>query len=87
MSTNSQIKNQWTARKQGAHAGSTQKFTEIEDIAEDIIIYKGGFASLVVEVQASNFALLSENERDAKLSSYAGLLNSLSFPIQIIIRK
>ena len=79
-------KDQWTARKQGAHAGSTQKFTEIQDIQEDIVVYKGGYASLIVEVQASNFALLSATERDTKLLAYGALLNSLSFPIQILIR-
>lgn len=84
--SDAQVKNQWTAKKQGAHAGSTQKFSEIEDIFDDIVVYKGGYASLVIEVQASNFALLSESERDAKLSSYAALLNSLSFPVQILIR-
>jgi hypothetical protein len=71
---------------QKTHAGSTQKFTEIVDIVEDIAVLSGGYATLVIEVQASNFALLSRQEQDAKIFAYAALLNSLSFPIQIIIR-
>lgn len=65
---------------------STQKFIEIIDIVDDIVITKGGNACLVVEVKATNFALLSAEEQDAKIYSYAALLNSLSFPIQIVIK-
>lgn len=65
---------------------STQRFIEIVDIVDDIVIARGGFACVVIEVQASNFALLSAEEQDAKIYSYAALLNSLSFPIQIIVR-
>ena len=37
-------------------------------------------------MNATNFALLSKEEQDTKIYSYASLLNSLSFPIQIFIR-
>lgn len=67
-------------------AGSTQKFTGIQDIQEDIVILDNGYTCLVIEVQATNFDLLSQREQHAKITSYASLLNSLSFPIQIIIR-
>ncbi len=65
---------------------STQRFTEIIDIIDNIVLLEGGSACLVIEVTASNFALLSKKEQDAKVFSYASLLNSLSFPIQIIVR-
>lgn len=70
---------------QKIHA-TTQKFTEVEDISDDIVIFQGGSAALVIEVTATNFALLSTEEQDSKIYSYAALLNSLSFPIQIIVR-
>lgn len=71
-----------------AHKSSntTQRFIEILDIQNDIVLMSGGNACLVVEVKASNFALLSAEEQDAKIFSYASLLNSLSFSIQILIR-
>ncbi len=65
---------------------STQKFTEIVDIVDDIVLFSGGTAGIVIEITASNFALLSKKEQDAKIYAYASLLNSLTFPIQIIIR-
>lgn len=65
---------------------STQSFIEIEEIKENFIILKGGYAAIVIEVQSTNFALLSEEEQRVKLLSYASLLNSLSFPIQVLVR-
>jgi hypothetical protein len=65
---------------------TTQKFTEIQDIVDDVVIMAGGNACLIIEVTATNFALLSAQEQDSKIYSYAALLNSLSFPIQILVR-
>ena len=65
---------------------TTQKFTEIEDIIDDVVLLSFGNACLVIEATATNFPLLSEEERLAKIYSYTTLLNSLSFPIQILIR-
>lgn len=73
------------AQKQKVHA-STQDFTEIQDIIEDVVILRNNSACLLIEVQSVNFALLSKEEQDAKLYAYASLLNSLSFALQILIR-
>src|ERR1700683_5193426 len=70
---------------QKIHA-TTQKFTEIVDFADDIVILDGANACMIIEITASNFALLSKREQDSRIFSYAGMLNSLSFPIQILIR-
>lgn len=73
-------------KKTAQTTASTQHFTELLDIREDIVLLHGGNACLVIELQAVNFALLSPEEQDAKVYAYAALLNSLSFPIQILIR-
>lgn len=65
---------------------STQEHLDIEDIKDGIIILKDGSCCLILETNAVNFGLLSETEQDAIIYAYAGLLNSLSFPIQITIR-
>ncbi|HUQ85570.1 MAG TPA: hypothetical protein VM077_04555 [Candidatus Limnocylindrales bacterium] len=70
---------------QKIHA-STQKFTEITDFVDNMVVLQGGAACLIIEITASNFALLSKREQDSRIFSYASLLNSLSFPIQILIR-
>lgn len=69
-----------------AQKNTTQGFTEIQDIVEDIVILKNGNACIVIELQATNFSLLSAEEQDVKIYSYASLLNSLSFPVQIVVR-
>ena len=64
---------------------TTQKFIEIEDVQNDIVILPGRQAFQVIEVTATNFALQSLEEQQVKILSYASLLNSLSYSIQIVI--
>ncbi len=65
---------------------STQEHLDIYTIANNLIYLKDGGVSLVLQTTAINFNLLSEDEQDATIYTYAGFLNSLSFPIQILIR-
>lgn len=65
---------------------STQDHLDIYDIKEDMVILKNGAASAVIETSAINFELLSQREQDAAIFAYSGLLNSISFPMQVIIK-
>lgn len=65
---------------------STQLFTEIADVAHDVVMFRDGSCALVITTTAVNFGLLSQKEQEAMIYAYAGFLNSLSFPIQIIVR-
>lgn len=64
----------------------TQDQLPIEDIRNDVVILKDGSFAVVLQTSAVNFDLLSEREQLAIIDSFAGLLNSLSFSIQIVIR-
>src|SRR3989338_9634816 len=64
---------------------STQSFIEIEEIKDDVVLMKDFSAAAVIEVGAVNFWLLSTEEQSSMIYAYSELLNSLSFPIQIII--
>lgn len=64
----------------------TQDFLPIENIKDDVILLKDGSVAMVIQTSAVNFDLLSENEQLAIIGSFAALLNSLSFAIQIVIR-
>lgn len=66
--------------------GSTQKFIEVQDIIGNVVMLSGNNACMIIEVQATNFALLSKDEQMGKIAAYASLLNSLSFSVQILIR-
>jgi len=65
---------------------STQEHLEIEDIIDDLVLLKNGMVTLVMQTTAVNFELLSEQEQDAKILAFAGLLNSLTFQMQIVIK-
>ena len=65
---------------------STQESLDIYTIKNHLIFLKDGSCALVLKTNALNFNLLSEEEQDATIYTYAGLLNSLSFSIQILIR-
>lgn len=72
--------------KKTAQQASTQAFTEIADIRDDIVLLQGGNACIILSVTSVNFSLLAGEEQDSKVFAYAALLNSLSFPIQILVR-
>jgi hypothetical protein len=65
---------------------TTQEFLDIFDITNNLVIMKDGTTSLIIAVDAMNFGLLAEEEQDSIMYAYAGLLNSLNYPIQILIR-
>lgn len=64
---------------------TTQEHLLIADVSDDLVLTKDGGAALVLKSSAVNFSLLSAKEQDALTYAYAALLNSLSFPIQILV--
>lgn len=74
-----------SSTKQSPIKATTQSFIEIEEIQDDIVLMRDFSAATVLEVGAVNFWLLSEDEQTSIIQSYANLLNSLSFPVQILI--
>lgn len=65
--------------------GSTQEHLPIEDVVDGIVILKDGSCAAILQVSSVNFDLLSEREQEAMVFAYGGILNSLNFPIQIVI--
>lgn len=70
--------------KQKIHS-TTQDFTELVDIIDEMVLLKGKNACMILEVSSVNFFLLSADEQSARVYGYMSLINSLSFAIQIII--
>lgn len=65
---------------------STQSHIPVADITDNMVLMKNGSAALIMESTSLNFGLLSGRERQAVIAAYAGLINSLNFPIQILVR-
>jgi len=66
--------------------GTSQEHLPIEDIQKDLVIMKNGTAVMILKTSSVNFDLLSEKEQDAMIYAYAAMLNSLTYPIEVIIR-
>ena len=64
---------------------STQKFIEVKNIEDDIVYLNDGGLRQVVIVSGINLDLKSEEERNVVLGLYQKFLNSLDFPIQILV--
>jgi type IV secretory pathway VirB4 component len=63
----------------------TQKFLDVAEIKEDTVILKNGSLRSIIAVSSINYDLKSTDEQDAIISQYQTFLNSLDFPIQILI--
>lgn len=65
--------------------GNSQDLVEIEDIRENTVIMKNGSLRQILMVGGINFSLKSEEEQSSIIAAYQNFLNSLEFPIQIVI--
>jgi type IV secretory pathway VirB4 component len=65
--------------------GNSQDLVDLDDIKSDALILKDGGLRQVVMVGGINFSLQSEEEQNTLILSYQNFLNSVDFPLQIII--
>src|SRR3989337_3819457 len=65
---------------------TTQDHLDIEDIKNNLVVLKNGGVCAVLQTTAVNFDLLSEIEQDAIIAAFSMLLNSITFPVQVVIR-
>ena len=74
-----------TAKKPIGDA-STQRYLPFSEIRDNVMIMKDGSSRMVLRVHAVNFNLKSTEEQDALIFAYQRFLNSLRFPVQIVVR-
>ncbi len=65
---------------------SSQKYLNIAEIRNDCVVLKNGSLCAILLVSSINFALKSEEEQAAIIQNYVSFLNSLAFPLQIVIQ-
>jgi hypothetical protein len=65
---------------------TTQDHLDILDIKDNFVVLKNGSVGAVLLTNAVNFDLLSEVEQDALISAFSMLLNSITFPLQVMMR-
>lgn len=67
-------------------SSSTQRYVDVEAIRDGVIVLKSGGLRAVVLVSSINFDLKSSVEQEAIIAQYQNFLNSLDFPLQIVIQ-
>jgi hypothetical protein len=50
------------------------------------VLRRAGDCRAVLEAQSVNFALRSDEEKEGIMAGYRAFLNSLSYPIQVLVR-
>lgn len=65
---------------------TTQRYLPFSQIRDNVIIMKDSSARVILKCSTINFLLKSSEEQDSIIMSFQRFLNSLDFPIQIIIR-
>ncbi|HVZ11119.1 MAG TPA: hypothetical protein VG941_01735 [Candidatus Paceibacterota bacterium] len=64
---------------------STKNLVEIADIQGNVVLLTNGSLRAVIEVSAINFELRSEGEQMGILGNFQNFLNSIDFPLQIVV--
>lgn len=65
---------------------STQSTLQLSEIRDGMVIMVDGSFRTVVACKSINFDLMSDREREGVEYSYQNFLNSLNFPVQILVR-
>lgn len=73
-------------KKKKGFTVSTQRYLPIAEIKEDTVVLKNGGLRAVLRVNSLNFNLKSELEQQGIIAGYQAFVNTIIFPIQILIR-
>jgi type IV secretory pathway VirB4 component len=63
-----------------------QQFVPVQEVRDGIVVLKDGTLCTVVLVSSINLSLKSYDEQKATLSQFQNFLNTIDFPIQIVIQ-
>lgn len=73
------------SKSKAKSAAPSQKFIEIKDIKDDVVILKNGGLRAVSIASSINFELRATEEQEALIGRFQAFLNSLDFPLQILV--
>ncbi len=65
---------------------ATQRYLDIAEIRDDMVLLKDGTVRGVLIVSSLNFALKSHDEQQAIIQAYMSFLNGIEYPIQIVVQ-
>lgn len=65
---------------------STQSFLRISEIKSDTVVVDDGTMRAILAVSSTNFDLKSQDEQNSIIFNFQRFLNSLDFPVQILMQ-
>lgn len=71
--------------KENNNTASTQRYVDVEEIREGLLVLKNGSLRAILLVSSLNFDLKSSQEQDGIIAQYQNFLNTLDFPVQIVV--
>lgn len=74
------------ARPTPKNPNSTQSTLQLSEVRDNMVIMIDGSFRAVIACKSINFDLMSDREREGVEYSYQNFLNSLNFPVQILVR-
>lgn len=74
------------ARQATRNPNSTQSTLQLSEVRDNMVIMIDGSMRAIIACKSINFDLMSEREREGVEYSYQNFLNSLNFPVQILVR-
>jgi hypothetical protein len=75
-----------TKKQAAKNKASTLDFLEVAEVRDRTIILREGQMRTVLACSSTNFALKSLQEQDIIIGAFQGVLNSLEFPVQILMQ-
>ncbi len=73
-------------KAQASAMNATQIHLKFGEIRDNFLVLKNGGIRAILKATSINFNLKSEQEQNAITAGYQGFLNSLEFPVQIVVR-
>jgi type IV secretory pathway VirB4 component len=65
--------------------GNTLDLVDVKEIRDSAVVMKDGSLRQIIMVGGVNFALKSDTEQTVIIQGYQNLLNSIDFPLQVVI--
>lgn len=73
-------------QRKATQMAATQRHIPIAEIKNNTVVLKNGGIRAILQTSSVNFNLKSEDEQNSLIYAYQSFLNTLEFPVQIIIR-
>lgn len=65
---------------------TTLNFLQVSEIRDSVLVLRESQMRVILAVSSTNFALKSQQEQEMIIGTFQGILNSIDYPIQIVVQ-